>query len=350
LPMAPVERYSIKYGTLACGHTNQGMRCIKASVASTCPLLSEDGVYSLRAVEGRDPLMAKVVREGMQWDVLKWQVRLLYPGSFAVLQASRNTAGHVQRAVHEVQGLFQMHAAWAEQKKRGEPIDFGKIKRAALRTRPPFADDLDQLLVFLATLSGGVDGQYLQELVYFHGSCVTHSLRTMPGNVFAALADIKNIRVAYAILKAAYTCPERFLEGKKCGWIKAGDIAGFAKSKDDSVKCRLKTGEAFLVEVRGLLSAAMAINLAPAAEQPAGSGHPSTGELRESSRILDQADLQVGRYVMNKHDGPKAISNDLNLVGFMVAKAFAGLPRKGRLRPICTLARRRACCPCDGST
>jgi hypothetical protein len=38
--MAPVEDNSIAYGTMACGHTDYVLRCIAASVPSTCEYLS----------------------------------------------------------------------------------------------------------------------------------------------------------------------------------------------------------------------------------------------------------------------------------------------------------------------
>ncbi len=40
--LAPVEPDSIRFGSLACGHTNYGLRCMAASVPSSDPMLSEE--------------------------------------------------------------------------------------------------------------------------------------------------------------------------------------------------------------------------------------------------------------------------------------------------------------------
>jgi hypothetical protein len=189
VPLAPVLADTIHFGSLSCGHTNAFLRCVDAAVPSQCPLLSESGRMSVEHIRKRDPEMAQAVDHGLMWVVVKWEVRVRYPEVLGTLQAAGNVSGHVQRKVHEISGLLQMHNLWAACESGGHVPDWSRIKRLVMRTKPPFADDLDDLIAFLSTKSGGEKGQYLPYIAAFHNKYVSSSLRTMPGSVFAALAD-----------------------------------------------------------------------------------------------------------------------------------------------------------------
>jgi hypothetical protein len=156
--LAPVLEDSIHFGSLSCGHTNMALRCIDAAVASECPLLSQDGRLSVQKLQSRDPVYAEAVRQGLKWRVLRWGIRDKYPQVLGLLQAARNVSGHVQRKIHEVQGLLQMHGLASTMQKNGQPVEWTTIKRAVLRSKPPFAESIDHLMSFLATRSGGLSG------------------------------------------------------------------------------------------------------------------------------------------------------------------------------------------------
>jgi hypothetical protein len=156
--LAPVVADTIHFGSLTCGHTNQSLRCIDAKVPSDCPLLSVSGRMCKEHIGKRDEEMAKAVSQGLKWEVIKWQVRSLYPDVLSVLQAAGNVSGHVQRKEHEIAGLVKMHKMWATSQSGGHVADWTRIKRTVLRTKPPYAEDLDDLIAFLSTKSGGVKG------------------------------------------------------------------------------------------------------------------------------------------------------------------------------------------------
>jgi hypothetical protein len=88
--LAPVPGDSIHFGSLACGHTNMGLRAIYAGVPAVPadhPQLAEDGHYSLRKLEASSSDFAQAVRNGLFWRVLRFPVRSRYPEALPILQA-----------------------------------------------------------------------------------------------------------------------------------------------------------------------------------------------------------------------------------------------------------------------
>jgi hypothetical protein len=73
--LPPIEKDCIRFGSLACGHTNQALRAIAAGVPSDCELLSDNGRMSARRLRDRDPQYAEAVDQGLRWKVLKHAVR-----------------------------------------------------------------------------------------------------------------------------------------------------------------------------------------------------------------------------------------------------------------------------------
>jgi hypothetical protein len=161
LDLAPVPPNSIKFGSLSCGHTNMALRCIAAGVASSCPLLSEGGHMDIDKLNRRDLDFGRAVTTGLQWRVLASRVRDDYPKVLNIIQAAKNVSGHLQRKIHEVQGMQQMHNLASAAQAAKQPVDWGNIKRAVLRSKPPFAESLDSIIQFIAVRSGGLDGHFL---------------------------------------------------------------------------------------------------------------------------------------------------------------------------------------------
>ena len=88
----------------------------------------------------------------------------------------------------------------------------------------------------------------------FHKRFVTPSLRTMPGEMLRALADFPFQRLAYALLKAGYTCPKECLSGRVCNWIQAREISSLTHTRDVVQKKLLADAEQFLVTVSHFLA------------------------------------------------------------------------------------------------
>ena len=221
--LAPVDQDSIRFGSLSCGHTNLGLRCIVAAVKSDDEHLSRDGRFCLEAVRARSPEMAKAVAQGLHWKVLSWKVRVRYPKVLSIIQAARNTPAMMQRVIHEVQGLMNIHQEAASCQGAGKAPNWEVIKRKVLRTLPPWAEDIDAMILFVIGKSGGENGRYLQSLVVFHRLFVARP-RRVAGPVFRALAEFPCTLCAYAILFAAYMCPKDKVIHGVCSMISETEI------------------------------------------------------------------------------------------------------------------------------
>lgn len=114
--------------------------------------------------------------------------------------------------------------------------------------------------------------------------------------MFGALAEIPQPRVAYAILKAAYTCPKDKLDNKFCVWIRPSEVTQLAKSTKLGIVDRLRSANDFLVATREVLESVLVgaqRGLAPAG---------LTTQKTDADRIQAKTDIAVGRYVTQKTD------------------------------------------------
>ena len=281
--LAPVEPHSLHFGSLACGHTNMVLRCLQASVPSDDPLLSENGKMSLSKLERRNPEFALAVTRGLRWKVLRWSIRDDYPAALNIIQEARNVAGHVARQESEMQGLLQLHGLAVSAMKRGAIVDWAAIKRVVRRSRPPFAEQLDAMVAFLATRSGGIDGDFLKYLGAFHRNFVNPSVRkSIPASVYTALADFRFHFTAIALMEAAWTCPKEQIRGGVCSGLTAGDIQHLQRSGGEP----LQAAELALAAARSRLPEA-------GLEQALVSGNIVV-------TALAKLDIAMARYLTNK--------------------------------------------------
>ena len=91
--LAPVERDSIRFGSLSAGHTNMGLRAIAAGMPCADGRLGEHGCYNVEVVRRHDAKFADAVQKGLRWKVLKSRVRVLFPEAMDIFQASEGPFG-----------------------------------------------------------------------------------------------------------------------------------------------------------------------------------------------------------------------------------------------------------------
>ena len=302
--LAPVGMNTIRFGSLSCGHTNMGLRAIAAAVPSDDELLSENGRLSVERLAKRDPEYAKAVQGGLRWQVLRPAVAAAFPDALPILQAARNVAGNVHRGENEVQGLCAMQKMAAAFMRRSEDVDWAVIKRAILRSKPPFASRLDDLIRFVCGRSGGVDGLSLAYMASFHRLSVDPAVRAgLPAGVYGQLADMKEHFVAMAIWCAAYTCPPDFVKHGLCSWVTVGDVAAVLKC------AHLAEAETSLREARLRL-------------KPAGIEKP-VESCNELVACLGRLDVLTARFLMRKQDRSAEVFDGVAAVGHRFLEALA---------------------------
>ena len=80
----------VRFGSVACSHTNMFLKCLAAGVVSSDKDLSEDGYLCLDKVARRDPDFARAAREGLEWKVLSHKVCSDYPKLLGLIVRARN--------------------------------------------------------------------------------------------------------------------------------------------------------------------------------------------------------------------------------------------------------------------
>ena len=158
------------YGSLACSHTNMFLRCLLhgSRTVGGCAASGDDGRLSLEKVVRKDSAFAEAARKGLVWTVLSSKCRSHFPKLRGLVQQAYNAGHSVVRSENEVQIMLRMYNMAVEQQKRTGHIDWKPIHRRIRSMKPPCEDDLWEMCLFIADVSGGMDGEYLHELVAFH--------------------------------------------------------------------------------------------------------------------------------------------------------------------------------------
>jgi len=202
-----------------------------------------------------------------------------------------------------MQGMSQIHALAATAMRAGHTPDWPTIKRAVLRVKPAWGDYADSLILFVAAKSGGPDGLFLEAMKRFYRQSVDTSLRSsLPGGLYAALADFPFTHVATAIWVTAYTCPKEYVKSGTCSWVTVAEVKEAAKDKD---KC--KEAEACLREARGRLATAGITDL----------------QGNDITKVLTKLDCAVGRFLLNKQETSKTKFDSVAATGRQFLKELA---------------------------
>ena len=99
-----------------------------------------------------------------------------------------------------------------------------------------------------------MDGTYLKMFVDSH-TAMDPSSRIVMGDIFAGLAYMLHIRVAFAILKGASLCRIRLVRSKMQSWVTQGNIAALpSDSAPPETAEVLRTAESFLTAAHKLLA------------------------------------------------------------------------------------------------
>jgi len=291
--LAPVPDGSLTHTSVACTHTNAGLRCAPARVPCNLPYISRDGFMDLSKIRERDPVYAEAAEGGLRWKIFRWQVRHMYPWLLSFVSAVRNTDQHVARAETMEQGMSQIHRLASAAMARNVPVAWEEIQEKVALTKPPFVEDLGALVAFVSAKAGGLQGDFLAAYNGFCRMFVKSNKRRLPAALYLATADFpEDLPSAYAVLVTAYTCPEEHVQHLTCNWVSAANVAALAKSRDPKVRARVS-------EVRDGLSKVWA-NL-----QRAGCNTPPQRD-NQLTAVLMRVQVNAGRYLLDKQ-GPSRV-------------------------------------------
>ena len=323
--LAPVRPGSLRFGALSCTHNCMGLRAIAAGMPCADPLMSVNGSYCVEALGKRDPDYAEAVRCGLRWRVLSWKVRPMYPRVPGLISLARNVGSTIQRSETEMQ---VMHRLWSMSRQYGSggggggggggAVPWASIKKAILRSRPPCASKLDEMVAFVIAKSGGVEGRWIKYLQSFHRNGVTASSRQgVPASVYEALADFKYTHLAIALLETAWTCPATYLQKKECCFVHAADINAWSKVEPQSKMADvLEAADKLLAKARQLTEAWYTDQ----DRQEDASGNAAVV-------LYTKLDVWIGRYVLGKQVGQCSFDSMQDLASAWAAEfASAVLP------------------------
>ena len=242
--IAPVVKDTILYGSLSASHLNAVLRCIAASVPSDCPFLAECGHMSLEKVRRRQPLFAEVVEHGLSWKVMSWEAACMYPEALDLICNARNVGSTMARAETEMQGLLRLHKLSAAAQAQNEEPPWKRIKITVRRSRPAYEASVDEMVAFVITKAGGVDGKFLTYMRAFHRNHVkSHERRHLPATLYGALAALPYQFLAVALFVAAWRSPTEAVVSGVCKGIGAAEVNALSRCKDDAARKRVETAE-----------------------------------------------------------------------------------------------------------
>ena len=95
-PPPPVLPNSIYFASLACGHTNTGLRAIWHGCLPASEVLGNGTNFDIEVIRKEDPAYADAAEKGLIWTVIPHYIFDAFPALVGLFDATRNASGHVQ--------------------------------------------------------------------------------------------------------------------------------------------------------------------------------------------------------------------------------------------------------------
>ena len=155
----------IKALTVTCGHTTQTFRCVLYGVPFNHAVLAPDGHLSLDIMRMKQPPYAEAVESGIDYDLIAWEVEEIVPDIGDLFQEAGNSKNWLMRGNSRLECMLKMHASsknlLAELGPTPTPHELDlvweRVLAQAKRGSPPYAVELEDLLITVRHLSGSVD-------------------------------------------------------------------------------------------------------------------------------------------------------------------------------------------------
>ena len=226
----------IRYGSLACGHTNQFLVAALDRAVSDEEAISTDGRISIEQITNGDPQLAEALEKGLKWLVLDADVEDLYPSLPDLVQRARQAIGQVQSEESILQLCMNIQTLAASMQEDNKVANFDLIAAQVRQSCPKHPEDIHKLCSFVQLYSGGKDGQYLKDLTEFASLCVP-SNRTILADMLQKFVDLKLEsselcpEFVVAVIKCNLDCPPNKVFAGICRFVKDGNIQRLQSAK-----------------------------------------------------------------------------------------------------------------------
>ena len=275
------------FGSLACSHTNQGLRAVAGG--AKCPVrefASEDGAWCLQllAAAGKEfgSEFETAVRQGLKWKVIRHPVLAERPAVLRLLSEARNQHQTAAKCVSEAEVALQLWLRAKPAQREGKAPNWADICAVVFGDNPALNEIKEDLLLFVCKRAGGMSGDSLKEWVSFYNASA--GSRRIPARMYRAIADFRYDRLGLAILKTLATCEPKGMQGGLCTWFPSSLVDQIGNA-DGAEAALAATAERILKEARGLLA-----TLTP----------PPKSDETTAVLCLSWLDIRVGRIIVRK--------------------------------------------------
>ena len=222
----------VRYGSLACGHTNQFLVACLDGVESKEESLTIDGRISKDKITKGNPQLPSALAEGLSWTVIEPEAEDMYPALAGFIQKARQKVGLVQNDETHLQKMLAIHEMHAQD------MPFHTIKEL-MREENPNVDEhtIHVLIEHVKKFSGGKNScQFLHDLRQFDSLCVPAN-RELNIETLEAYQTVKleshelSPYMVNASIMCDLDCPANKVKQGVVNFVKSSSIRAWAKDK-----------------------------------------------------------------------------------------------------------------------
>jgi len=230
---------TLQYMSAGGSHTNTFLRAVRNECKTSLPKDAlpqhEDGRLNKEAILMNRPELRKAVEEGMNWLVLHWQCRFVWPQLVPLIVEALNTEAKGDQT--EVEIMLRMNSLASTMPKLANgDVNWDKVSEQVMRSLPSCAGWSQELTAYVRRNGGGNSGELLHDLARFQKAFASKGRRRMLGGEFiGAVTKLKldpakpTPFILQALLEVNLCGPTdadgmcRFIKPTTVGRLKAGD-------------------------------------------------------------------------------------------------------------------------------
>ncbi|CAK0886599.1 unnamed protein product [Prorocentrum cordatum] len=186
---ANYKEEEIRVGAWGATHALHGFACVHDGVESDIDDLTKDGKMHIDTVCSRDKhgLLRNAIEVGVKFTVVKWVVHAALPNVAHIVGGALNTVQQTSEGETWYQNLLSIVDAASSM---GPQPDFKEVAKQVLKSQPPRAVDVPDMVECVKKWGGMPSGGLIKELTPLLNHFVP-SDRVVSGSMFKALADLK---------------------------------------------------------------------------------------------------------------------------------------------------------------